>query len=58
VVQTFAESAREDGRELSANEAQGRGAVSASLSVDAIGEGQLHVVAPPFTELGGEGEKR
>jgi hypothetical protein len=58
VVQSFVESAREDGRELSTYEAPGRAAAIAPCGLDAIGEGGLHIVSPPVAELGVEGEER
>ena len=58
VVQSFAESAREDGHKLSAHEAPGHVTASALLGVDAIGESRLHIVSPSVAELGREGEKR
>ena len=58
MVQSFAESARQNGRELSAHEAPGRSAASASCVLDAIDEGGLHIVSPPIAELGREGEER
>jgi hypothetical protein len=58
MVQSFMESACEDGCELSTYEAPRRSAAIAPCGLDAIGEGGLHIVSPAVAELGREGEER